>query len=80
MIDLTDVSGDFYRINYDVYFIESAVGNFVWNVVEQQLVAYYGSYFGYLNESKLIKGKYFGRHKVLEYCAPAVVVDKTFGP
>ena len=74
--DLTDVSGDFYRINMDTYFIDSSVGSFVWNVVEQQLVMYYGSYFGYLNDNKLIRGKYFGRHRILEYCNPAVVVDK----
>ena len=80
MIDLTGVSGDFYRINFDVYFVESPKGNYVWNVQEHQLVVFNGSYFNYLNDNHLIKAKYFGYHKLLEYCDNPEVVDKTVIP
>jgi len=68
MIELLDIVGDFTLIGFQMFFVETDQGNFVYDRLNNTLSQYGGSYFSYLDNNKILKVKFKGKHKILDYC------------
>ena len=74
MDDILEEVGDFTRIGFELYFVETKRGNFVWDQLEGTLTIFGGSYFCYMNLNNIMKVKFKGKHVIKDYCKDVKVV------
>lgn len=74
-MNLLNMIGDFTRIGFELFFVETDVGNFVYDRLNNTLVRYGGSYFSYMNYNNVLKVKFKGKHKIGDYCGNGVKVS-----
>ena len=74
MTNVLEQMGDFTRIGFELFFVETAVGNFVYDRLNGTLSQYGGSYYSYLDQNDIIRVKPKGRHKIQDYCKDVKVL------
>ena len=73
MTDILNKTGDFTRIGFELYFVETDQGNFVWDQMAGTLTLFGGSYFCYMERNNVLKVKFKGKHIIKDYCGKVVV-------
>lgn len=68
MEDIENEVGDFTRIGFELFFVETPKGNFVWDRGKGSFTRYDGTYFNYMDQNKILKVKFKGKHKIKDYC------------
>jgi hypothetical protein len=73
-MDILEEIGDFTRIGFELFFIETKVGSYVYDRLNNTISQYGGSYYSYLEQNGILKVKFKGKHKIRDYCGNGVRV------
>jgi hypothetical protein len=73
-MDILEEIGDFTRIGFELFFVETDKGNYVYDRLANTLSQFGGSYFSYLEQNDILKVKFKGKHKIRDYCGNGVKV------
>ena len=73
-MDILEEIGDFTRIGFELFFVETDKGNYVYDRLANTLAQFGGSYFSYLEQNDILKVKFKGKHKIRDYCGNGVKV------
>jgi hypothetical protein len=74
-LSLLDEVGEFSKIGDLTFFIETGRGNFIWNMIDNVLIACNDSYYEYLYKNCITKVKYKGKRQIKAFCGDKVKYD-----